>query len=103
MKKIKIKKGDKVMVISGENKGTSGSVLKVLYNENKAIVEGVNMVKRHTKPSAESPKGGIIEKQQPVAISNLSLLTKCGDKTKVGYRFEDGKKVRYSKKSNEIL
>ena len=56
MKKIKIKKGDKVMVISGENKGTSGSVLKVLYNDNKAIVEGVNMVKRHTKPSAESPK-----------------------------------------------
>ena len=69
----------------------------------KAIVEGVNMVKRHTKPSAESPKGGIIEKQLPVAISNLSLLTKSGDKTKVGYRFEDGKKVRYSKKSNEIL
>ena len=103
MKKIKIKKGDKVLVISGENKGTSGSVLKVLYNENKAIVEGVNMVKRHTKPSAESPKGGIIEKQLPVAISNLSLLTKSGDKTKVGYRFEDGKKVRYSKKSNEIL
>ena len=103
MKKIKIKKGDKVIVISGENKGTSGSVLKVLYNENKAIVEGVNMVKRHTKPSAESPKGGIIEKLLLVAISNLSLLTKSGDKTKVGYRFEDGKKVRYSKKSNEIL
>ena len=103
MKKIKIKKGDKVMVISGENKGTSGSVLKVLYTENKAIVEGVNMVKRHTKPSAESPKGGIIEMLLPVAISNLSLLTKSGDKTKVGYRFEDGKKVRYSKKSNEIL
>ena len=60
MKKIKIKKGDKVLVISGENKGTSGSVLKVLYNDNKAIVEGVNMVKRHTKTSAESPKGVII-------------------------------------------
>ena len=103
MKKIKIKKGDKVMVISGENKGTSGSVLKVLYNENKAIVEGVNMVKRNTKPSAESPNGGIIEKQVPLEISNLSLLTKSGEKTKVGYKFEDGKKVRYSKKSNEIL
>ena len=103
MKKIKIKKGDKVMVISGENKGSIGSVLKVLYNNNKAIVEGVNMVKKHAKPSAENPKGGIIEKQLPLEISNLSLLTKSGEKTKVGYKFEDGKKVRYSKKSNEIL
>ena len=103
MKKIKIKKGDKVIVISGENKGSIGSVLKVLYNNNKAIVEGVNMVKKHAKPSAENPKGGIIEKQLPLEISNLSLLTKSGEKTKVGYKFEDGKKVRYSKKSNEIL
>ena len=103
MKKIKIKKGDKVIVISGENKGSTGSVLKVLYNKNKAIVEGVNMVKRHTKPSAETPKGGIIEKQLPLEISNLSLLTKSGEKTKVGYKFENEKKVRYSKKSNEIL
>ncbi len=91
------------MVISGENKGSTGSVLKVLYNNNKAIVEGVNMVKKHAKPSAENPKGGIIEKQLPLEISNLSLLTKSGEKTKVGYKFEDGKKVRYSKKSNEIL
>ena len=60
MKKIKIKKGDKVVVISGENKGSSGSVLKVLYNSNKAIVEGVNMVKKHTKPSAENPKGCLL-------------------------------------------
>jgi len=90
-------------VISGENKGSTGSVLKVLYNNNKAIVEGVNMVKKHAKPSAENPKGGIIEKQLPLEISNLSLLTKSGEKTKVGYKFEDGKKVRYSKKSNEIL
>tara|TARA_B100000029_G_C17138410_1_gene801436 strand:+ start:388 stop:699 length:312 start_codon:yes stop_codon:yes gene_type:complete len=103
MEKIKIKKGDKVIVISGENKGATGSVLKVLYNKNKAIVEGVNIVKRHTKPSAETPKGGIIEKQLPLAISNLSLITKNGEKTRVGYRLEDGKKVRYSKKSNEIL
>ena len=103
MKKIKIKKGDKVVIISGENKGSSGLVLQVLYNSNKAIVEGVNMVKKHTKPSAENPKGGIIEKQLPLDISNLSLLTKSGEKTKVGYKFEDGKKLRYSKKSNEIL
>ncbi len=85
MKKIKIKKGDKVMVISGENKGSTGSVLKVLYNNNKAIVEGVNMVKKHAKPSAENPKGGIIEKQLPLEISNLSLLTKSGEKTKSSF------------------
>ena len=74
---------------------------------NKYVPEYVNvlynMVKRHTKPSAETPKGGIIEKLLPLEISNLSLLTKSGEKTKVGYKFEDGKKVRYSKKSNEIL
>ena len=103
MKKIKIKKGDKVVVISGDNKGLSGSVLQVLYNSNKAIVEGVNIVKKHTKPSAENPKGEIIEKQLTIHISNLSLLTKKNEKTKVGYKFEDGKKLRYSKKSNEIL
>ena len=66
MNKIKIKKGDQVIVITGENKGTKGTVLKVLYNSNKALVEGVNTVKRHTKPSSENPKGGIIEKQLPI-------------------------------------
>ena len=91
MKKIKIKKGDKVVVISGENKGSSGSVLQVLYNSNKAIVEGLNMVKRHTKPSAENPKGGIIEKQLPLDISNLSLLTKVVKKQKLDTNLKMGK------------
>ena len=103
MNKIKIKKGDQVIVIAGVHKGTKGSVLKVLYSSNKAIVEGVNTVKRHTKPSSENPKGGIIEKLLPINISNLSLMTKDGEKTRVGYKIEDGKKVRISIKSKEII
>ena len=85
MNKIKIKKGDQVIVTAGESKGTKGSVLQVLYSSRKAIVEGVNTVKKHTKPSSENPKGGIIEKQLPIDISNLSLMTKDGNKTRVGF------------------
>ena len=103
MNKIKIKKGDQVIVIAGVHKGTKGSVLKVLYTSNKALVEGVNTVKRHTKPSSENPKGGIIEKLLPINISNLSLMTNDGEKTRVGYKIEDGKKVRISIKSKEII
>ena len=77
--------------------------MKVLYTSNKALVEGVNTVKRHTKPSSENPKGGIIEKLLPINISNLSLMTKDGEKTRVGYKIEDGKKVRISIKSKEII
>ena len=79
MNKIKIKKGDQVLVIAGENKGAKGTVLKILYNSNKAIVEGVNTVKRHTKPNSENPKGGIVEKQLPintVSYTHLTLPTK---------------------------
>ena len=103
MNKIKIKKGDQVLVIAGENKGTKGSVLKVLYNSNKAIVEGVNTVKRHTKPNSENPKGGITEKQLPIDISNLSLMSKDGAKTRIGFKIEDGKKIRISTKSKETI
>ncbi len=97
MNKIKIKKGDQVLVIAGENKGAKGTVLKILYNSNKAIVEGVNTVKRHTKPNSENPKGGIVEKQLPINISNLSLMTKDGEKTRVGYKLRMGKKLEYLK------
>ena len=76
MNKIKIKKGDQVLVIAGENKGKKGAVLKVLYNSNKALVEGVNTVKRHTKPNSENPKGGIIGKQLPIDISNFVVNDK---------------------------
>ena len=103
MAKLKIKSGDTIRVITGDHKGSEGKVLKVLTDKNKVIVEGVNMVKKHTKPSAQSPQGGIVEKEAPIQISNLSLLTSKGEATRIGYRMEDGKKVRFSKKSNEVI
>jgi large subunit ribosomal protein L24 len=103
MTKFKIKSGDNVQVIAGDHKGTEGKVLKIVVDKNKAIVEGVNMVKKHTKPSAKSPQGGIVEKEAPIHISNLSLLTKKGETTRVGYRMDGDKKVRFSKKSNEVI
>ena len=103
MTKFKIKSGDTVKVIAGDHKGTEGNVLKVLKDKNKAIVEGVNMVKKHTKPSAQNPQGGIVEKEAPIHMSNLSLLTSKGETTRVGYRMEGDKKVRFSTKSNEVI
>ena len=103
MTKLKIKSGDTVKVVAGDHKGSEGKVLTVLIEKNKAIVEGINMVKKHTKPSAQNPQGGIIEKEAPIHISNLSLLTSKGEATRVGYRMEGDKKVRYSKKSNEVI
>ena len=84
-------------------KGSEGVVQKVFTDKNKVIVEGVNMVKKHTKPSAQNPQGGIVEKEAPIQVSNLSLLTSKGEATRVGYRMEGDKKVRFSKKSNEVI
>ena len=103
MTKFKIKSGDTVRVTAGDHKGSEGKVLEVLKDKNKAIVEGVNMVKKHMKPSAQSPQGGIVEKEAAIHISNLSLLTDKGETTRVGYRMEGDKKVRFSKKSNEVI
>jgi large subunit ribosomal protein L24 len=104
MGKLKIKSGDKVIVIAGDHKGIEGKVLRMFLDKNKVIVEGVNMVKKHEKPSAANPQGGIAEKEAPIHISNLSLLDpKSGEATRVGYRMEDGKKVRFAKKSNQVL
>ncbi|MDX1462000.1 MAG: 50S ribosomal protein L24 [Marinirhabdus sp.] len=104
MGKLKIKSGDTVVVTAGDHKGSEGKVLRVDAEKNKAIVEGVNTVKKHEKPSAANPQGGITEKEAPIHISNLSLVDpKSGDATRVGYRMEDGKKVRFSKKSNQEL
>ena len=103
MGKLKIKTGDTVRVIAGDHKGSEGKVIKVLIDKNKAIVEEVNMVKKHMKPSAQSPQGGIVEKEALIQISNLSLLTAKGETTRVGYKMENGKKVRFSKKSNEVI
>ena len=104
MTKLKIKKGDKVVVISGGSKGKEGEVVRVMPQDNKAIVEGVNMVSKHTKPSAKNPQGGIVKTEAPIHISNLALVDpKSGKATRVGYKMEDGKKVRVSKKSGEAI
>jgi large subunit ribosomal protein L24 len=103
MGKLKIKTGDTVRVIAGDHKGLEGKVLTVFIEKNKAIVEGVNMIKKHMKPNAQSPQGGIVEKEAAIQISNLSLLNSKFEATRVGYRMEDGKKVRFAKKSNEVI
>ncbi len=103
--KLKIKKGDKVRVIAGNNKGQEGQVVKVLVEKNRAIIEGVNLVTRHIKPSAKNPEGGVNKMEAPIHISNIVLLDpKSGKPTKVG-RKEDknGKLKRYSRKTNEFI
>lgn len=101
--KIKIRKGDTVRVITGSHKGAEGEVLRISKEDNKAVVEGVNLVKKHNKPNAQNPQGGITEKEAPIHISNLSLLTSEGKTTRVGYRMEEGTKVRYAKKTDEVI
>ena len=101
--KIKIRKGDTVRVITGSHKGAEGEVLRISKEDNKAVVEGVNLVKKHNKPNAQNPQGGITEKEAPIHISNLSLLTTEGKTTRVGYRMEEGTKVRYAKKTDEVI
>ncbi len=102
--KLKIKAGDTVRIISGDHKGTEGKILRVDLKNNKAIVEGANMVSKHQKPSAQNPQGGIVQKEAPIHISNLSLIDpKSGDATRVGYEIKDGKKLRIAKKSNEVV
>jgi large subunit ribosomal protein L24 len=102
--KLKIKTGDTVRVLAGDHKGSEGKVVTVDREKNKAIVEGVNMVSKHEKPSAKNPQGGIVKKEAPIHISNLSLIdSKSGETTRVGFEVRDGKKVRFSKKSNEVI
>ena len=104
MKKLKIKTGDTVRIIAGDHKGTEGKVSKVFIEKNKAIVEGANMVSKHEKPSANNPQGGIVKKEAPIHISNLSLIdSKSSETTRIGLEVRDGKKVRFSKKSNEVI
>ena len=103
MVKIKIKVGDTVRVIAGDHKGSEGKVLTIFNHRNKAIIEGVNMIKKHMKPNAQNPQGGIVDKEAAIQISNLSLFNSKGESTRVGYRIEDGKKVRFAKKSNEVI
>lgn len=104
-KKLHIKKGDNVMVISGENKGQQGKVLIVDTKKNKAIVEGVNLVSKHTRPNADNPKGGILKKEAPIHLSNLMLIDGSGNATRIGRQIDEKseKLVRYSKKSGEVI
>lgn len=104
MKKIYIKKGDTVYVNAGNDKGKTGKVLEVIVDRDRAVVEGVNIVSKHTKPNSAHPQGGIIKQEASVHISNLNLIDpKSGKATRVGYRVQDGKKVRYAKKSGEEI
>jgi large subunit ribosomal protein L24 len=102
--KLKIKKGDRVVVLSGRSKGKIGEVLKVMPKENRAIVQGANTVKRHTRPSQGVP-GGIVEKEAPIHVSNIAHIDPTNDlPTRVGYRFlDDGRKVRFAKRSGEMI
>jgi large subunit ribosomal protein L24 len=104
-KKLHIKKGDTVMVITGESKGQKGRILEVDRAKNRALVEGVNLVSKHTKPNAKAPQGGIIKKEAPIHISNLMIVDPTsGNPTRIGKRLnEKDKLVRYSKKSGEEI
>jgi large subunit ribosomal protein L24 len=104
-KKIHIKKGDTVFVNAGENKGRQGRVLEVIRKSDRALVEGINLVSKHTKPNAKSPQGGIIKKEAPVHISNLMLVDpSTGKPTRIGRKLtDDNRLVRYSKKSGEEI
>ena len=104
MSKIHIKKGDTVQVIAGEDKGRQGRVLKVERTKFRAFVEGLNMVTKATKPNAQHPQGGLIKKEAPINISNLSLIDrKSGKPTRIAIKVVDGKKVRIAKKSGEEI
>ena len=100
----KIRKGDRVVILSGRDKGRSGAVLKVLPKEERVLVEGLNIVHRHTRPTQADPKGGIKDKEASLHLSNVALVDpKTGGPTRVGFRVEDGKKVRFAKKSGEVI
>ena len=101
MPKMKIKKNDTVIVLSGDEKGKTGVVKQALPRESKVVVEGLNMVKRHTKPSQTNP-GGIVSKEAAIHVSNVALV-KDGKATKIGYKVVDGKKVRVARKTGDVI
>ena len=102
--KLRLKKGDEVVVLTGRDRGKTGEVTKIVLKRNQVIVQGVSVAKRHTAPSASNP-GGIIDKEMPIDISNVALIDPKDRKpTKIGYRFlEDGRKVRFAKRSGEVI
>ncbi|GGA88212.1 50S ribosomal protein L24 [Ornithinibacillus halotolerans] len=99
-----VKKGDKVIVISGKDRGKTGTILEAYPKKDRVLVEGVNMIKKHAKPSQENPQGGILNQEAPIHVSNVMPVDpKSGQPTRVGYEVRDGKKVRIAKKSGEAL
>ena len=99
----KIRKGDRVVVLTGKDKGRQGSVLKVLPKESRVVVEGLNMVQRHTRPSQGDPQGGIKNKEAPLHVSNVALVDSKGKPTRVGFRVDGDKKVRFAKSTGEVI
>jgi len=102
--RMKIRKGDSVIVLTGRDKGKKGEIIRSLPEKNRVVVRGINVVKRHQSPSADSP-GGIQEKELPIHVSNLALIDpKSGGATRIGYKhLDDGRKVRFAKKSGEMI
>ena len=99
-----VKKGDKVMVISGKDKGKTGVILTAYPKKDRVLVEGVNIIKKHMKPNQANPQGGIESREAAIHVSNVMLIDpKTGEPTRVGYKVKDGKKVRVAKKSGEII
>ena len=99
----KIKKGDRVVLLTGRDKGRQGQVLQVMPKDERLVVEGLNMVKRHTKASQADPQGGIKNKEAPVHVSNVAIVDSKGEPTRVGFRMEGEKKVRYAKTTGETI
>jgi large subunit ribosomal protein L24 len=99
----KIKKGDRVVVLTGKDKGKTGSVLRVLPKEDRVVVEGLNIVQRHTRPSQTDPQGGIKNKEAPIHVSNVAVADSNGKPTRVGFRVEGDKKVRVAKTTGEVI
>lgn len=105
MTKLHIKKGDTVVVITGDHKGDQGKVLIVNVEKQTAVVEGVNLVSKHTRPNTENPKGGIVKKEAPIHVSNLKIVDGKGKATRIGRTVNEktGKSIRYSKKTGEVI
>ncbi|HKP22330.1 MAG TPA: 50S ribosomal protein L24 [Dongiaceae bacterium] len=103
MMAAKIKKGDRVVVLTGKDKGRQGAVLKVLPQEQRVVVQGLNMVQRHTRPSQLDPQGGIKHKEASIHLSNVAVVDSAGKPTRVGFRVEGDKKVRFAKTTGEVI
>jgi large subunit ribosomal protein L24 len=99
----KIRKGDRVVVLTGKDKGREGSVTKVLPKESRVVVSGLNMVQRHTRPSQTDPQGGVKNKEAPLHVSNVAIVDSKGKPTRVGFRLDGDKKVRFAKTTGEVI